>query len=134
MAVLQTINECYLEEEWIRIFTDGSSNPGTGETGAGYYSVYFEGRLAVGAPLSNYDGEIAAVEAAAGEQAGMRPQTKVVFLVDSQTAIRSLLTNSDTGCASTAGCRRLLDGVGWEGFFSGNLAMWVSPAMRGLMP
>ena len=116
MAVLQTINECYLEEEWIRIFTDGSSNPGTGETGAGYYSVYFEGRLAVGAPLSNYDGEIAAVEAAPETRLECDFKLRSNFSLTLRLQLETYQQIATPECARTTGCRRLLDGVRREGW------------------
>lgn len=54
------IHEDYPEQECLHIYTEGSSIPCTGNTVAAYYSLLFQGHFAVGAPLSNYDGELAA--------------------------------------------------------------------------
>ncbi|GFR05596.1 hypothetical protein TNCT_508661 [Trichonephila clavata] len=70
------------------MYTDDSSMPGTGETGAAYCCQDFQGYSAVGALLSNYDGEVAAIHSAASQLENCNNPAKVVFLVDSQAAIR----------------------------------------------
>ena len=115
-SALQTIHEDYPEQEWIHIYTDGSSIPGNGKTGAGYYSRLFQGHLAVGSPLSNYDGEIEAVHAAVDELEKITPPSKAVLLVDSQAAIRSLSRNSQTDCQRTIDCRRKLETLASRGW------------------
>ncbi|XP_072394925.1 uncharacterized protein [Diabrotica undecimpunctata] len=64
-AALETIHTKYPAHEWLHIYCDGSSMPDSGRTGVGYVSTFFKGSIAVGAPLTNYDGEIAAIHEAA---------------------------------------------------------------------
>ena len=85
----------------IHVYTDGFSIPNGGKTGAGYYCRLFQGHLAVGSPLSNYDGEVEAVHAAATELKRIASLSKAVFLVDSQAAIFNLLRNTQTDCQRT---------------------------------
>lgn len=81
----------YLESGWIHIYLDGSSLPGSCETGAGYFCKLFEGHIAVGALLGNYDGELVAVfETARQTLAG---PTKAAFLIDSQASNKNLSNN-----------------------------------------
>lgn len=109
-SALQTIHNRFPENEWLHVYTDGSSMPTTGNTGAGVFSRVFEGHTAVGAPLSCYDGEVAAVVMAVEHllQIPNPSLRRVVFLVDSQAAILALARNSDTDCELTLKCRRLL--------------------------
>ncbi|GFQ65150.1 uncharacterized protein TNCT_279921 [Trichonephila clavata] len=69
------------------ICTDGSSMPGTGETGAAYYCEEFQGYSAVGAPLSKYDGEVVAIHSAASQLENCNNSAIAVFLVYFQAAI-----------------------------------------------
>ncbi|GFQ71988.1 hypothetical protein TNCT_610951 [Trichonephila clavata] len=50
---------------------------GTGETGATYYCQEFQGYSAVGAPLSNYDGEVASTHSAATQLENYNNPAKV---------------------------------------------------------
>ena len=70
----------------------------------------------MGAPLSNYDGEVAAIHAAAVELESQGSPAKAVLLVDSQSAIHSLSSNSRTDCKRTIECRKTLSfllSIGW---------------------
>lgn len=107
-STLETIAIRFPSFEWLHVYCDGSSMPGSGKTGAGYFSTMFEGAVAVGAPLSNYDGEIAAVLEAAKQLEDINPAQKVVFFVDCQAAIIALTTNSQTDCGRTQTCRHVL--------------------------
>lgn len=116
-AALQTLAEDYPTDEWLRIYTDGSCMPSSGRTGAGYHCHIFEGSEAVGVPSSNYDGEIAAIKAAASQLTQISPPLKTVFLVDSQAAIMNLTRNLETECQKTIECRKLLQHLaekGWQ--------------------
>lgn len=115
-AAIQTIMEDYPEPDWLHIYTDGSSLPNSGDTGAGFYSKSFEGHFAVGTPLTNYDGEVAAIHAAAAALQNMTHPSKAVFCIDSQAAIINLSHNSQCDCESTIECQKLLDTLitrGW---------------------
>ncbi|XP_072382159.1 uncharacterized protein [Diabrotica undecimpunctata] len=72
-AALETIHTKYPAHEWLHIYCDGSSMPDLGRTGAGYVSTFFKGSIAVGAPLTNYDGEIAAIHEAAKNLENFHP-------------------------------------------------------------
>ncbi|GFR18731.1 hypothetical protein TNCT_307211 [Trichonephila clavata] len=61
-----------------------------GETSAAYFCQEFQGYFAVGAPLSNYDGEVASIHSAASQLENCNNPAKAGFLVDSQAAIRNL--------------------------------------------
>jgi hypothetical protein len=82
--------------------------PDSGNTVAGYYSPIFEGYVAVGSPLSNYDGEVAAMSEAAKHMESMQPARRVVFLIDCQAAIKALSSNSSTDYSKTNTCRQKL--------------------------
>ncbi|GFQ72082.1 hypothetical protein TNCT_644471 [Trichonephila clavata] len=60
--------------------------PRIGEKGAAYYCQEFQGYSAVKAPLSNYDGEVVAINSAAFQLENCINPAKAVFLVDSQVA------------------------------------------------
>jgi ribonuclease HI len=113
---LKTIHSRYPEPQWIHVYTDESSIPGTGRTGAGYYSKHFEGFCAVGTPLSNYDGEIMAVMEAARRLRRELTPSNVVFLIDSQAAILGLSNNNDTDCQTAITCRHQLASMAEEGW------------------
>ncbi|GFQ86563.1 hypothetical protein TNCT_685271, partial [Trichonephila clavata] len=108
-AALQTIREHYPRSSWFHIYTDGSSLPRTGETSAVYYCQEFQGYSVVGAPLNNYDGEVAAIHTVASQLENCNNPAKEVFLVDSQTAIRNLSRNSQAECKRTIDCREKIE-------------------------
>lgn len=114
-ATLMTINERFPEDSWLHVYTDGSSNPVSGETGAGYYSKLFQGAVAVGLHSSNFDGEVMAIREAALQVIKLPPQ-QVVFLVDSQSAIIAVCSNKSTDCKLTASCREKLQNCHDAGF------------------
>lgn len=112
-AALHTLHLLYPREEWLHIYTDGSSVPGTGRTGAGYFSHLFEGSVPIGTPSSSFDGELAAVKAATERLASndVTHFKKVVFLIDSQAAILALSRNSDTDSQLTLDTRASLNSL-----------------------
>ncbi|XP_072380393.1 uncharacterized protein [Diabrotica undecimpunctata] len=115
-AALETIHTKYPAHEWIHIYCDGSSMPDSGRTGAGYVSTFFKGSIAVGAPLTNYDGEIAAIHEAAKNLENFQHPQKVAFFIDCQAEILALSTNRYTDCAKTISCRVQLSNLmekGW---------------------
>ena len=116
LATLKTIHRRYPEPQWIHVYTDGSSIPGTGRTGAGYYSKHFQDFCAVGTLLSNYDGEITAVMEAALRLRRELTPSNVGFLIDTQAAILGLSSNNDTDCQSTITCRHQLASMAEEGW------------------
>jgi hypothetical protein len=79
-SAIRTIHEKYPEKDWLHIYTDGSSVPGSGATGAVYHCCLFRGSIAVGAPCSNFDGEVVAVSKAASKLSSLSPR-RAVFLV-----------------------------------------------------
>lgn len=93
-AALSTMNEKYPEDEWLRVYTDGSHIEETGETGAGVYSKLFAQYAPVGKNRTNFDGELKAIYLAL-QQLIYRPNqfNKVVLLVDSQAAIHAATSN-----------------------------------------
>ena len=108
-SFFQTIHSLYPHKDWLHIYTDGSSIPQTGNTGAGFYCHLFEGAIAVGTPSSNFEGEVAAVNAACNKLSSVANFKNVVFLVDSQSTIAALSGNSPTDSSLTLETRMTLN-------------------------
>lgn len=77
---------------------------------------YLRTQWRVGAPLSNYDGKIAAVVKAARRLETIQTPYTVVFLINCQTTNIALTTNTPTDCHRTLEGRRKLEALqttGW---------------------
>ncbi|GFX44144.1 uncharacterized protein TNCV_4119401 [Trichonephila clavipes] len=94
----------------------------------------FEGSLAVGKNVTNYDGEALAVFETTTHllSAGLAP-SKVIFFIDSQAAILALSGNIQTGCLKTIHCRNKsaeLISYSWIGPHSEFQVMLGSAALK----
>ena len=91
---LATINERYPQDEYLRIYTDGSLIGKHGKAGAGVHCELFSHYISVGENKTSFDGEIKAIHMAL-QQLLLRPLAfkKAVFLVDSKSAIQSIASN-----------------------------------------
>ena len=108
-STLETINTSYPEEEWLRIYTDGSQMDTTNTTGAGVYCKLFSQYASVGTNTTNFDGEIEAVFLAL-QQLLYRIDAfrKVVFLVDSKAAIQAISSNRQTRTTKIHNIKQML--------------------------
>lgn len=58
MALLETITERYLENEWLHVCTDGSATDSRKNAGAGVFCKQFEISAPFGKVATSFDGEI----------------------------------------------------------------------------
>lgn len=108
-CALETIELRYPANEWLHIYTDGSYLPETNGAGAGWFCRLFEDSLAVGQNATNFDSEVSAVHEAMTQLLAISlAPAKVVFLIDSQSAISAPSNNTPTDCLRTTQCRSKL--------------------------
>ena len=92
---LDTINLRYPEDNWVRIYTDGSKMEKHSNIGAGVYSNLFSFYIPVGHDLSAFDGEVGAIRVALNKLTLHQDKfTNVVILSDSKAAIQTISRTS----------------------------------------
>ena len=96
------LQQCYPEETWTYIFTDGSAEDATLNGGAGVYVKYPDGTdnrlsFATGLYSTNYKAETEALRAAAAHiENSPHLSHRVVFLSDALSVVQALQTGKET--------------------------------------
>ncbi|GFV20520.1 reverse transcriptase [Trichonephila clavipes] len=105
-CALEMIEEIYLANEWLHIYTDGSYLLETNGADAGWFCRLFEGSLCMGKNATNYNGEVLVVCEARTHllSVGIAP-AKIVFFIDSQAAILALKSNTSIDYVNTIQCQ-----------------------------
>lgn len=86
----ETLNACYPEEEWLRVYTDGSRLDDSINAGAGVHCELFSLYTPIGPYATAFDGEVAAIHRALLQlQSRHELFSRVVFLSDSKAALHT---------------------------------------------
>ena len=104
---LQTIQQRYPEEEWLHLYTDGSYiDKGAG---AGAYCKLFSHYIPVGENKTNFDAELEAIQFSLAQLLHRVTNfKKVVFLVDSKSAIQKITSQNASESATVTDIRNSL--------------------------
>ncbi|XP_054711176.1 uncharacterized protein LOC129220773 [Uloborus diversus] len=86
---LATIHERYPDQDWFRVYTDGSITPSAGGTGAGAYSKHFSLQEPLDTWAGNFDGEMNAIFISI-RSIGEPAEQNIALFVDSQAAIQTI--------------------------------------------
>ncbi|XP_054712968.1 uncharacterized protein LOC129222479 [Uloborus diversus] len=84
---LATIHERYPDQDWFRVYTDGSATPSAGRAGA--YSKHFSLQEPLDTWADNFNGEMNAIFMAI-RSIGEPAEQNIVLFVDSQAAIQTI--------------------------------------------
>ena len=105
LHILQTIQQRYPEEEWLHLYTDGSYI----DKGAGAYCKLFSHYIPVGENKTNFDAELEAIQFSLAQLLHrMTNFKKVVFLVDSKSAIQKIASQNASESATITDIRSSL--------------------------
>ncbi|KAJ4439355.1 hypothetical protein ANN_07477 [Periplaneta americana] len=107
-TALETINTRYPTEEWLHIYTDGSTTENL--TGAGVACTHFSLYHSVGRDTTNYDGEIEAIHIALRQLLNLplNKYNKAVILSDSKAAIQGICSNATKKSTKIRECYKML--------------------------
>ncbi|GFW43200.1 zinc finger BED domain-containing protein 1 [Trichonephila clavipes] len=106
-VALATIHCRYPLDKWFHKYTDGSAEDAIKNFGAGAFSSAFSIRYPVGKYCDNFDGEIAAISFVI-DKLERCSECNIVFFIDSQAAISSLINSKYNENALVHSCRMKL--------------------------
>lgn len=108
LLTLETINTRYPTEEWLHIYTDGSTKENL--TGAGVTCTHFSFYQSLGTDTTNYDGEIEAIYIALRQLMNLplNKFNKAVILSDSKAAIQAICSNATKKSTKIRECYKML--------------------------
>lgn len=105
----ETINTLYPEDDWLRIYTDGSRIEDCINSGAGVYSRLFAFFSPVGRFRTAFDGEIEAIQIALSQLlCHLNHFTRVVILSDSKAALQAINSTRVPTSVAIWNCQSLL--------------------------